>query len=593
MSSKTPNKDTFRYFWRKAWRYPGYVIGLIIAVPINQLLRYFLPPLIAADILDRLSRGDFKQNDIWGSFGNDILLYAALIGFTGIVAWRIIIILIWRLEGMVMRDIYQETFSHLTRLSANFHANSFGGSLVSQTNKLAGAYVRIADTTVFQVFGLLVTFVITVIILAPKAPLYVLLLSILSTIYVLSAVFATRKIRVLNALEAKAQNKQTGVLADMITNIMAVKSFATSHQEEKRFAVATERTRSRTMALMRAATIKDAYFGTVTSVIDVLALTMAIASVVVFNADIATVFLVLTYTNNIVDRLWEFGQNTLRQYNRALGDAQDGIRALMTEPDVQDTKNPLHPHITSGKITFENVTFGHDEGSKPLFDKLNLRIKPGEKVGFVGHSGSGKTSLTKLLLRYSDIQSGVISVDGQNISKLRQDDLRAHIAYVPQEPLLFHRTIAENISYGDPEAPIEQIMAVAKMANAGEFIESLPKGYETLVGERGVKLSGGQRQRIAIARAMLKNAPILVLDEATSALDSESEGLIQGALWTLMEGRTAIVIAHRLSTIQRMDRIVVLEHGKIVEEGSHKELIAKGGTYAKLWQHQSGGFLDE
>jgi ATP-binding cassette subfamily B protein len=211
----------------------------------------------------------------------------------------------------------------------------------------------------------------------------------------------------------------------------------------------------------------------------------------------------------------------------------------------------------------------------------------------VGHSGSGKTTFTRLLLRFSDIDGGQILIDGQNIAHITQDDLHRHIAYVPQEPLLFHRSIAENIAYGKDEADEATIKKTAELAHAAEFIDNLPKGYETLVGERGVKLSGGQRQRVAIARAMIKDAPILVLDEATSALDSESEKLIQSALWKLMQGRTAIVIAHRLSTIQKMDRIVVLDNGKIVEQGSHQELLKKNGTYAALWAHQSGGFLED
>jgi ATP-binding cassette subfamily B protein len=239
------------------------------------------------------------------------------------------------------------------------------------------------------------------------------------------------------------------------------------------------------------------------------------------------------------------------------------------------------------------MTFRHGEAKKTLFNNLNLHVKSGEKVGLVGHSGSGKTTLAWILLRFKDIESGSITIDGQDISAITQNDLRLQITYVPQEPLLFHRSLSENISYGRPEATQQEIEAIAKMAHAHEFIKDLPDGYDTLVGERGVKLSGGQRQRVAIARAMLKNAPILVLDEATSALDSESEALIQDGLWKLMEGRTAIVVAHRLSTVQKMDRIVVMEKGKIVEEGSHAELIHKNGVYAKLWTRQSGGFLED
>jgi ATP-binding cassette subfamily B protein len=311
------------------------------------------------------------------------------------------------------------------------------------------------------------------------------------------------------------------------------------------------------------------------------------------TASIGPTYLVIGYTLNVVSQLWQLSSIT-RNYVRIVGDAGPMIAMLDEAPELSDSTELETVSIHSGQIHFRDVTFQHDGAEVPLFSNLNLRIKPGEKVGLVGHSGSGKTTFTRLLLRFSDIQSGTIDIDGQNIANIAQDDLRRHIAYVPQEPLLFHRSIAENIAYGESDASPEAIEAVAKMASAHEFITSLPQGYDTLVGERGVKLSGGQRQRIAIARAMLKNAPILALDEATSALDSESEVLIQAALWKLMEGRTAIVIAHRLSTIQKMDRIIVLDKGRIVEEGSHKELIRKqNGTYAKLWAHQSGGFIEE
>jgi ATP-binding cassette subfamily B protein len=305
------------------------------------------------------------------------------------------------------------------------------------------------------------------------------------------------------------------------------------------------------------------------------------------------VFLILSYTSTIVEQLFQFSNNSIRTYNRAIGDATEMVKILAEEATIQDCSDPEESRMHRGAIRFKDVSFTHNGASKAIFNDLNLSIKPGEKVGLVGHSGSGKTSLTRILLRFSDIDSGTIEIDGQNIVNVKQADLRHAISYVPQEPILFHRSIAENINYGRIEASMQEIEVIGRKANADEFIRSLPKGYETLVGERGVKLSGGQRQRIAIARAMLKNAPILVLDEATSALDSESEALIQDALWKLMEGRTAIVIAHRLSTIQKMDRIIVLDNGKIVEEGSHKDLLYKKGVYAKLWNRQSGGFLDE
>lgn len=251
--------------------------------------------------------------------------------------------------------------------------------------------------------------------------------------------------------------------------------------------------------------------------------------------------------------------------------------------------------VTNGKISMNKITFTHDEGQgDTLFHDFSLDIKPGEKIGLVGASGSGKTTLTKLLLRFADIDSGKITIDGQDISEVTQASLRAKIAYVPQEPLLFHRSVRENIAYGRPDATDAEIEEAAKKAGAYDFIIGLKDGFDTMVGERGTKLSGGQRQRVAIARAILKDAPILVLDEATSALDSESEALIQKSLETLMENRTSIVIAHRLSTIAKLDRIIVLKNGKIVEDGSHDELInKKRGVYAKLWARQSGGFIEE
>jgi ATP-binding cassette subfamily B protein len=363
--------------------------------------------------------------------------------------------------------------------------------------------------------------------------------------------------------------------------------------ENRQFAVATNRTRGHLFDMMRGHQAQQSYFSVVVSIISAAALALAVISVVNFGANIGTVFLILSYTANIASQLFSFSNNALRNYNRSLGDASDMVAILQIEPEVKDPINPEKPRIKKGQIEFAAVQFQHDGSNEAIFDNFSLRIEPGKKVGLVGHSGSGKTTFTRLLLRFSDINSGQILVDGQNIAKITQDELRAKIAYVPQEPLLFHRTIAENILYGKLGATRKEVAGVAKKANAAEFIDKLPYGYETLVGERGVKLSGGQRQRIVIARAMLKNAPILVLDEATSALDSESEKLIQDALWKLMEGRTAIVIAHRLSTIQRMDKIVVLEEGKIVEQGSHKELLTKKGVYARLWAHQSGGFLED
>lgn len=586
-------QKTLRLYWRAAWKYPKHAWGLIIMVPITVLCHQFIPPLIAANILQKLSTGAYSPGHLWESFGAELVAYAFVILLGGIVLWRVVVYLIWKLESNVTRDLARTMFDHYMKLDAAFHANSFGGSLVSQTNKFVSAYIRIADTTIFQVYTMVLAFIFTIVILAPRVPWYVAGLLVFSVVFMLTSIRATRKVRELAADEAKAQNKTTGQLADSITNVMAVKSFASGDSERALFAKVTAASRRATLRVMNASLVRESYFASVTSGLQALALIGAAASVVLFKADIATVFLVLTYTSNIATRLWEFSQQVIRNYNRSLGDAREATITLGITPAIIDPAQPEDSRMYIGEVTLDNVTFTHDGAKDALFSALSIDIAPGEKVGMVGHSGSGKTSLTKLLLRYADVSGGAILIDGQDIRSVTQDDLHRAIAYVPQEPLLFHRTIRENIAYGKPHATKKEIVDAAKQANAHEFIKTLPQGYNTLVGERGVKLSGGQRQRVAIARALIKDAPILVLDEATSALDSESEKLIQGALWKLMEGRTAIVIAHRLSTVQKMDRIIVLDKGQIVEQGSHQELLQNHGTYATLWTHQSGGFIEE
>jgi ATP-binding cassette subfamily B protein len=278
----------------------------------------------------------------------------------------------------------------------------------------------------------------------------------------------------------------------------------------------------------------------------------------------------------------------LRDINQGFGDAHEMTLILDEESSVLDAPRAKKLKVASGTIDFNQISFTHADGNSPVFSDFSLSVKAGERIGLVGQSGSGKTTLTKLLLRFADVQVGEVLIDGQDITQVTQESLRRSIAYVPQEALLFHRSIRENIAYGKLNATDQEVIRAAKQANAWEFIKDLPNGLDTLVGERGVKLSGGQRQRVAIARAIIKDAPILVLDEATSSLDSESEGLIQDALYRLMKGRTAIVIAHRLSTVAKLDRIIVLKNGQIVEDGPHAKLLRSDQEYAKLWNHQAG-----
>jgi ATP-binding cassette subfamily B protein len=304
------------------------------------------------------------------------------------------------------------------------------------------------------------------------------------------------------------------------------------------------------------------------------------------------IVLVVTMIFRMRDQMLFIGSH-LHHLAETWGEVKESLEEIVEPHEIVDVHSAKPMRVSDGALDFKSVTFVYGSSGREVMSNFVLSIPGRQKVGLVGKSGAGKSTLVKILLRHYDLKSGQIMIDGQNIAKVTQDSLREAIAVVPQEPLLFHRTLRENIAYGNPQATNEEIEHAARLAQAHEFISALPMGYETLVGERGVKLSGGERQRVAIARAILKNAPILVLDEATASLDSESEVAIQKALHELMQGKTVIAIAHRLSTLREMDRIIVLDRGQIVEEGTHQELLDRGGIYSELWRHQAGGFLQD
>jgi ATP-binding cassette, subfamily B, bacterial len=586
-------RKTLQTYWKFAKVYPRYVWGMLALLPVTLLVHQFLPQLVIATMLNKLSTGQYRHDDLWGSFGWMLVAYAVLRMSSATYIWRWVIILLDKLEANVLRDIANHVFSHLLSQSQQFHANRFSGTLVAQTTKFMSAYVRLAEATVMQFLPLVLSFCFTAIILWPKAPYFVVMLLVFCLAYMVITARGTNKIRLLSNQDAESQSKQTGQLADALSNILTVKSFAATAKEQERFYQATQQTRQKTLAYMKLNNSRQLYFSTLTSSITSCSVALAVASVVLFDANIAVAFLVLDYSANIVAKLWQFSSSTLRDVNRAFGESADMVTILGLQPDIADPDHPEQSHIKKGAVAFTDITFRHPESGNDLFHAFNVTIAAGEKIGLVGPSGAGKTTLTKLILRFADISKGHITIDGQSIAAITQQDLHTAIAYVPQEPLLFHRSIRENIAYGRSGASQKAVVAAAKKAHAHEFITALPQGYDTLVGERGVKLSGGQRQRIAIARAIIKDAPILILDEATSALDSESEIRIQESLQSLMQHRTTIVVAHRLSTIQKMDRIIVLDKGRIVEQGTHQSLLRHKGVYAKLWKHQSGGFITE
>lgn len=582
-------KDIISMFWRYAKRYKFKrslaIFFAVIAVTASALVG----PYILSLFLNQLQAGTVSLDNSLGL----IITYAVIVFVGEVVVWRLALYFTWTFQVEAMRDIYQDIFSKLSSETMDFHANRFGGALVSQSNKFIGSFERFWDMIIWTLTPMLTSIIGAVAVLWYMShwqfALFLLLFAIgfCVTVFVSSRFLASR-----NKREAQASTRSTGYLADMVTNIATVKSFGREEYELAKAGQVNSDWLNKSFSLKWGVLKATSVYATFLATINVAALLFAVVFASNGSIAIGSIYLMFVYTMTVGRQMWEMN-NVVRTYNRVVGDAYDMTEILKQPNAITDTSATVLD-VPRGTIAFNDVTFTYDdEDGEHVFKHLNLTIPAGQRVGLVGHSGSGKSTLVRLLLRFSDLSSGEISIDSQDIKTVTQTSLHESIAYVPQEPLLFHRTLSENIAYSKPDATHDQVIAAAKKAHAHEFIVKLKDAYETLVGERGVKLSGGQRQRIAIARAILKDAPILVLDEATSALDSESEKLIQSSLKDLMKNRTSIVIAHRLSTIQKMDRILVLDNGTIIEDGTHAELIQKNGTYATLWSHQSGGFIEE
>ena len=594
MSRTAPSttRRTLHYYWQVTRKHLGLFVALMASTFLFVALLSYGNPYVMSLVVDRVSEGSISSEQVFSAYGPYIVALIA-INLVGQAASKLQDYTMYKLEIAAAYDLATMSFDALCNQSMSFHSNRFGGTLVSQTSKFMSAYQQLLETITFPFLPVVCSVIFTCAILAPRVPLYVVILMVLLAIYACVSYYMYKRILSLNEKAASAQNQLSGELSDSVANILAVKTSGREDYERALFDQANRNVVERDSKRMWASLTRGIITAAITVVI------MSVVAVFIaggnawFGITPGTLVMMFTYTYTVTNQ-FNFINNGLQRFNRAFGDAS-GMTATLDEPRLVDDK-PGAPAmvVREGTIDFQNIGFYYTDGNvkTPVFEDFNLHIPAGQRVGLVGLSGAGKTTLTKLLLRLSDIQDGRILIDDQNVADCTQQSLRRSIAYVPQEALLFHRTIAENISYGRPDATMEQIREAARQANALEFIENLPQGFETITGERGVKLSGGQRQRVAIARALLADCPVLVLDEATSALDSESEALVQDALKTLMRGRTCIVVAHRLSTVASLDRIVVLDHGKVVEDGPHAELIKAGGEYAHLWDRQTGAYLE-
>ena len=562
-------------------------MGILLGYGLGELGAIAATPLIYKSIIDIVSN---PGSDAFQKLDNLVILLVAVIVFHNIV-FRIADYLMVTTQSKLLKRLTDYALERLQHHSYTFFNNSFTGGLIAKSRRFVNAFETLHDQFIFQIWMGGITLASSIVVLF----YYSRTLGFIFIIWLVSYIFLVRfmvKWQIPKSLKnAEEDSKVTAHYSDIISNILTVKIFGTGNREQKEFGIFTDKQEK----ARQSAWIQENFFNGMYQAISIGVFNIVLVWVAILlwkNGIISagTIVLVQVYVITTFSVVWTISKNTIK-ISTALTDAKEMVEIIDKGLDVEDPSQPEAIKMDKGHIEFKNVHFTY-ENSRQIFKELSLDIKPGERVALVGHSGAGKSTIVKLLLRFINIQSGKITIDGQDITHITQDDLRRAIAYVPQEPLLFHRTIKQNIAYAKPDASINEIDEVSKRSRTSEFISLLPKGYDTLVGERGVKLSGGERQRVAIARAMLKNSPVLVLDEATSSLDSISESHIQAAFEELMAGRTTIVIAHRLSTIQKMDRIIVFENGAIAEEGSHKALLKKNGVYAKLWQSQIGGFIN-
>ncbi len=493
-------------------------------------------------------------------------------------------------EPKVMANLKQQSYDHLMGHSYSFFVNNFAGSLVQKVNRFARAFERITDDLIWSLLPLFVR-IISILVVVFFINKWMDLIILIWTAVFLSfnITFSRWKLKY-DIKAAEIDSKATGYLADTIGNQNTIQFFNGFNFELRGYKKVTDEQATVTKFAWNLDAVIEGGQAFLSFIIEFVLFFYAIKYWQQGLITIGVFVLLQAYVLNIINQLWGFTR-LVRDVYQGYADAKEMVEILLLPHEIKDIPNAKELIVQNGEIDFKDLTFAFNQTRKVLND-INLTIKPGEKVALVGPSGAGKTTFVRLLLRLYSATSGKILIDGQDISQVTQESLRQNISMVPQDPILFHRTLAENIAYGKRNATKEEIEKAASLAHCDEFIKDLPQGLETYVGERGIKLSGGERQRVAIARAIVKNAPILVLDEATSSLDSNSEMLIQDALSNLMAGKTTIVIAHRLSTIQKMDRIIVVDNGKIIEQGSHSELLQnENSLYKKLWELQAGGFL--
>ncbi|HHF3003705.1 TPA: ABC transporter ATP-binding protein [Vibrio diabolicus] len=594
METEKPPKTLFGFcrFYTRGFEAPLLVMAVfsaLIAITEVTLLRYM------GELVDILSNQD--RATFWQDQGDRMLMMLFLVAVVmPALGFVHSMVMHQTLLGNYPMSIRWLIHRYLLKQAVGFFQRDFAGRVATKVMQSALAVRETVMKLVDVLVYISVYFLSMLWMMGEADGLLMLPIVIWIGMYAVIQFYFIPKMKQVATEQADARSVMTGRIVDSYTNISTVKLFAHSQREleyaessMKQFLVTVYRQMRMVTCLLFSV---DAINYLLLMSISAISVYLWLDHAVTIGAIAIAISIALRVQGMSKWIMWE-----VSALFENIGTVVDGINTISNDVEVKDVPNAKPLQISRGEICFDDVSFNYSD-EKAVFENLNLTIKPGEKVGIVGRSGAGKSTLVNLLLRFYDVNTGKICIDGQDISQVEQESLRQHIGMITQDTSLLHRSIKENILYGDPDASMDAVIAAAEKAHAHDFIQSLRDeqgnvGYDVEVGERGVKLSGGQRQRVAIARVLLKNAPILIMDEATSALDSEVESAIQENLEVLMEGKTVIAIAHRLSTIAAMDRLIVMDDGKIIEQGSHHELLQLGGVYAQLWKHQTGGFLSE
>lgn len=547
-------------------------------------------PFLLCWVIDVFTQYESNRSLAWQSLQVPIIASVCLIVSIEINS-RTMGFLMARAIPKLQADIRMAMFDHVQRHSPHYFNERFAGSLINKITDMTTQVESILQQLFWPIISSIATAVLGVVFLCFVHPILAGVLGLWIVVHLSVCLMFSRKCDLYEHRHGESRSTLLGKIADSLTNYFAVSLFYRFKYEKNallRFQADEEKTNvfaRKHVEKMRSVT---SFFYTTICFLGINGCVIYLwLHEQITTGEVAQVFGTMW---NIAAIMWAVG-GALPVFFQSLGIAKQAYSVMLDPQDMGDKPGAKELKIQRGEIVFENVSFHY--GQKRLFENKHVHIRGGEKIGLVGFTGAGKSTFISLILRFFPVYSGKILIDGQEISKVTLESLRAQIALIPQDPVLFHRTLRENIAYGKPDATEEEILAAAKLAHCDEFIRNIPGGYEAKVGERGTKLSGGEKQRIAIARAILVNAPILILDEATSSLDSVTEKHIQDSLSKLMQNRTTLVIAHRLSTLSSMDRILVFDNGKIVEEGTHSALMSKGGLYAKMWNMQVGGFLPQ